>query len=149
MYSRHDDTVTPIKASTLHPDLTKQVLEPYLGKFTPSPVVENYFDENDNYLGSNYPQEYVYDVRAHMRDIGASSERREERADAREALKARYNAMAPAGPGRKWIVTRSGNVFTVCQVSLPGGVLRSGQRSAYRYCVNWLITSWRWRDGRP
>ncbi|MED9709902.1 LPD7 domain-containing protein, partial [Escherichia coli] len=75
-----------------HPDLTKRVLEPYLGKFTPSPVVENYFDENDNYLGSNYPQEYVYDVRAHKRDIGASSARREERADAREALKARYNA---------------------------------------------------------
>ncbi len=92
VYSRHDDTVTPIKASTLHPDLTKRVLEPYLGKFTPSPVVENYFDENDNYLGSNYPQEYVYDVRAHKRDIGASSARREERADAREALKARYNA---------------------------------------------------------
>ncbi|MFO6428355.1 hypothetical protein ACLBOM_37690 [Escherichia coli] len=86
------NTVTPIKASTLHPDLTKQVAPALPGAFTPSPVVENYFDENDNYLGSNYPQEYVYDVPAHMRDIGASSERREERQTQGEVLKARYNA---------------------------------------------------------
>jgi hypothetical protein len=92
IYSRHDEQVTPIKASTLHPDLTLQCLEKWLGDFEPSPDVVNEFDDDGIYLGSNYPQEFVYDARAHVRDQGARSERRLARAIAREELDSRYKA---------------------------------------------------------
>ncbi|MFO6428356.1 hypothetical protein ACLBOM_37695 [Escherichia coli] len=42
---------------------------------------------------------------------------------------------------------RSGNVFTVCQVSLPGGVLRSG-KNIWRLLLRKLAIRWRWRDGQ-
>lgn len=92
IYSRHDEHVTPVKASTLHPDLTRQCLEEWLGEFEPAPEVINHFDDDGVYLGSNYPQEFVYDARAHVRDQGARSERRLARANAREDLDARFRA---------------------------------------------------------
>ncbi|EBD3901240.1 mobilization protein MobA [Salmonella enterica] len=92
IYSRHDVHVTPIKASTLHPDLTRQCLEKWLGDFEPAPEVVNHFDDDGVYLGSNYPQEFVYDARAHVRDQKARSERRLARAIAREELDALYKA---------------------------------------------------------
>ncbi|MEN3262460.1 TraI/MobA(P) family conjugative relaxase [Sodalis endosymbiont of Spalangia cameroni] len=96
IYSRHDASVTPIKSSALHPDLTRQCLEPWLGEFTPSPEVINRFNDNGVYLGSNYEQEFVYDARTHVRDMTARSERRVARAEARENLDARYRAYKAA-----------------------------------------------------
>ncbi|WP_387691515.1 TraI/MobA(P) family conjugative relaxase [Photorhabdus sp. RM71S] len=92
IYSRHDESVTPIKASTLHPDLARHCLEPWLGEFEPCPEVINQFNDDGAYIGSNYAQEFVYDARAHVRDIGARSERRLTRAEAREDLDERYKA---------------------------------------------------------
>lgn len=111
IYSRHDENVTPIKASTLHPDLTRQCLEKWLGDFEPSPEVVNNFDEDGVYLGSNYPQEFVYDARAHVRDQGARSERRLARAVAREDLDARYKAYKNAWVRPKMPDTDSGVQF--------------------------------------
>ncbi|ELU7625907.1 relaxase/mobilization nuclease domain-containing protein [Salmonella enterica] len=111
IYSRHDENVTPIKASTLHPDLTRQCLDKWLGDFEPSPEVVNNFDEDGVYLGSNYPQEFVYDARAHVRDQGARSERRLARAVAREDLDARYKAYKNAWVRPKMPDTDSGVQF--------------------------------------
>lgn len=111
IYSRHDENVTPIKASTLHPDLTRQCLEKWLGDFEPSPEVVNNFDDDGVYLGSNYPQEFVYDARAHVRDQGARSERRLARAVAREDLDARYKAYKNAWVRPRMPDTDSGVQF--------------------------------------
>ncbi|EHT8976745.1 mobilization protein MobA, partial [Salmonella enterica] len=77
----------------------------------PSPEVVNHFDEDGVYLGSNYPQEFVYDARAHVRDQGARSERRLARAVAREDLDARYKAYKNAWVRPKMPDTDSGVHF--------------------------------------
>ena len=68
-------------------------------------------EEDGVYLGSNYPQEFVYDARAHVRDQGARSERRLARAVAREDLDARYKAYKNAWVRPKMPDTDSGIQF--------------------------------------
>lgn len=92
VYSREDDSLPPIKASSLHPDLTLYCLERELGAFESSPAVVTLTDENNRVIQANYHREYVYDPRLHARDGEARIERRLARADAREDLKARYAA---------------------------------------------------------
>ena len=92
VYSREDDSLPPIKASALHPDLTLYCLEGELGKFESSPEVVTLTDDNNEVISENYPRQYVYDPRLHARDGEARIERRMARAEAREDLKARYTA---------------------------------------------------------
>ncbi|MCB5310568.1 TraI/MobA(P) family conjugative relaxase [Yersinia massiliensis] len=96
IYSREDESLPPIKASSLHPDLTLYCLEETLGKFEPSPEIVMLTDDNDNIIHSNYKREFIYEPRLHARDNTARIDRRLARADAREDLKARYQAYKSA-----------------------------------------------------
>ncbi|WP_285142706.1 TraI/MobA(P) family conjugative relaxase [Serratia ureilytica] len=88
IYSIQDSSLPPIKASSLHPDLTRSCMEPYLGEFTSTLDVDA--------VASPKQPEYVYDPRFHARDLMARVERRQARAEAREDLKARYQAYKSA-----------------------------------------------------
>ncbi|CNB82165.1 TraI/MobA(P) family conjugative relaxase [Yersinia similis] len=89
IYSRSNAEQTPLKASSLHPDLTLSALEPLAGPFESSPEVDVH-DENRLVFG--YVVEKEYDERFHARDQSARFERRVARAEDREDLKARYRA---------------------------------------------------------
>lgn len=78
-----------IKASDVHPTLTKARLEPYYGQFAQAPVFDT-FDPEDPDKGYTYSVSKTYNPDCHVRDLGARQERREARAAARLALKARY-----------------------------------------------------------
>lgn len=83
------DTLRPdaqaVKASSIHPSLTKARLEPIYGAFESSPS----FDGAEP-LQARYGVFETYQPTLHLRDKDARQERREERAEARAALKARY-----------------------------------------------------------
>lgn len=86
IYDNSDSPVSvPVKASHLHPALTLSALEPRIGRFTQSPET----DRSDS-LVVGYAAESWYNPKLHARDKGARAERREERAQARDDLKARY-----------------------------------------------------------
>ncbi len=84
-FLRPDDLV--IKASSVHPSLTKRALVASLGAFEGPPA----FESDDLYEGS-YGIFKTYQPAFEVRDKGVRAERREARADAREALKQRYQA---------------------------------------------------------
>lgn len=77
---------SPVKASSIHPSLTKARLEPVYGAFeaAPSFVVADPFE-------AQYGVFETYQPTFHLRDKDARTQRREERAAAREALKTRYH----------------------------------------------------------
>lgn len=76
---------SPVKASSIHPSLTKARLEPVFGAFkeAPSFTVADPFE-------AQYGVFETYQPSYHFRDKDLRTQRREERAAAREALKARY-----------------------------------------------------------
>lgn len=84
-FLRPDDL--EIKASSVHPSLTKRALVASLGAFEGPPA----FESDDLYEGS-YGIFKTYQPAFEVRDKGVRAERREARADAREALKQRYQA---------------------------------------------------------
>lgn len=92
IYSRHHENLTPIKASSLHPDLTLACLERVIGEFQASPKIVMQLDNNGKLISSNYYQQYVYDIRLHARDNMVRFERRSARAEARLKLQADYQS---------------------------------------------------------
>ena len=84
-YLRPHDQV--VKASSVHPSITKVQMEPVYGAYEGPPTFESDDPEEGRYgIFSTYNPMYE------ARDKGARDERREERAVAREVLKARYQA---------------------------------------------------------
>lgn len=81
--------VLMVKASDVHPTLTRARLEPYYGQFAPAPVFDT-FDPEDPDKSYAYSVSKTYNPDCHVRDLGARQERREARAAARLALKERY-----------------------------------------------------------
>lgn len=75
----------PVKASSVHPSLTKSRLEQHIGQFEPAPS----FDPVDIHEG-RYGILRTYQPKLSLRDKDAREERRLERAAARDDLKARY-----------------------------------------------------------
>jgi hypothetical protein len=92
VYSLMDETLVPIKASSLHPDLTLNCLEPHIGDFVQvqPPLIKGDMPAPENAI--LVQPEFAYEPRFHARDLLARTERRMARADAREDLKARYRA---------------------------------------------------------
>jgi hypothetical protein len=88
-YLRPEDPV--IKASSVHPYLTKQRLQSTRGSFVGPPA----FESDDLYEGS-YGIFKTYQPAFEVRDKGVRAERREARAEAREGLKARYQSYRSA-----------------------------------------------------
>lgn len=82
-YLRPDADV--VKASSVHPSLTKTRLAPSFGAFIqPKPF------QSDDPLEGEYGIFRTYQPSFEIRDKGARAERRQDRADARESLKLRY-----------------------------------------------------------
>lgn len=83
------DTFRPesagVKASSIHPSMTMAQLEPHYGAFEQSAGIMNAYGVDDQHRVLER-----YQPLFQVRDRDARAERREERADAREALKARY-----------------------------------------------------------
>lgn len=75
----------PVKASSVHPSLTKARLEPHFGDFQGPPQFES-----DDPFEARYGVNETYQPTFQLRDKGARQDRREQRAEAREALKERY-----------------------------------------------------------
>lgn len=81
------DSGSVVKASSVHPTLTKVRLAPYIGEFNaPAPAVHPRFEDEDSciHLLSTYQPQFQ------LRDKAARFERRQERAEARLDLKMRY-----------------------------------------------------------
>ncbi|MEB8059298.1 TraI/MobA(P) family conjugative relaxase [Pseudomonas fulva] len=85
IYDVLEPDAVPIKASTIHPSLTKARLEPHIGKFTPAPL----FDSGD-LLEGRFGHLQTYNPKLNLRDKDARDERRQARAVARQELKDRY-----------------------------------------------------------
>ncbi|WP_323570712.1 TraI/MobA(P) family conjugative relaxase [Pseudomonas sp. 10S5] len=75
----------PVKASSVHPSLTKSRLAPLYGEYQAPPL----FETSDPFE-ARYGIFETYKPTLQLRDKAVRDERREERAEAREALKARY-----------------------------------------------------------
>lgn len=88
-YLRPEDPV--IKASSVHPSLTKRALHSSSGPFEGPPA----FESDEPYEGS-YGIFKTYQPAFEVRDKGVRAERREARAEAREDLKERYQAYRTA-----------------------------------------------------
>lgn len=82
-FLRPDDP--PLKASSIHPSLTKTRLEPICGVYSGPPAFQA-----DDPLQGEYGIFRTYQPSFEVRDKGAREERRQERADARASLKQRY-----------------------------------------------------------
>lgn len=93
IYDKSQPEGIAVKASSVHPSLTKARLEPVYGMFAPPPS----FEFSDPF-SAQYGVFNTYQPALHLRDKGARTERREERAAEREALKARYQEYK-----RSWI----------------------------------------------
>lgn len=90
IWSLDEKDVTPIKASSLHPDLTLNCLEDALGPFQRMEEAGRYtLDENDECEDALIHM-YRYEPALHKRDEGARAARREARAVARRELFDRY-----------------------------------------------------------
>ncbi|TGC21139.1 TraI/MobA(P) family conjugative relaxase [Escherichia sp. E1130] len=92
IYDVADDEQAPIKASDLHPELTLSCQQELIGAFTRASVVREVNREGRDVLLSAVDIESQYDNRLHCRDKGARAERRNDRAEARQDLIARYKA---------------------------------------------------------
>ncbi|WPP02555.1 TraI/MobA(P) family conjugative relaxase (plasmid) [Pseudomonas sp. HR96] len=84
-YTRPEET--EVKASSIHPSLTKARMESKHGAYQGPPRFES-----DDPFESSYGIFKTYQPAYEVRDKGVRAERREARADAREALKQRYQA---------------------------------------------------------
>jgi hypothetical protein len=85
VFDKHNPEGVAVKASSVHPALTKGRLEPVYGAFVKTPS----FDSTDPFE-SRYGEFNTYQPTLQLRDKGARAERREERAAERDALKTRY-----------------------------------------------------------
>ena len=84
-YLRPDGPV--VKASSIHPSLTKAQLEPFIGSYTTAPsfATQDFYEHESHLL-----MDKTYTPQFELRDKDARFERRQERADARLDLKMRY-----------------------------------------------------------
>lgn len=87
IYDAQNPEAVPVKASSIHPSLTKARLEPHFGVFTKPPE----FTSVDP-LEGRYGVFETYLPTLHLRDQDARMERRLARAAARQDLEARYEA---------------------------------------------------------
>ncbi len=104
IYARDSENLRPIRASSLHPDLTLSCLTERAGVFKPAPELKEFRDHHGQILLTNYIIESTYQPSLHARDRDARLERRIARAEARDDLQARYRAykncwVKPALPG--------------------------------------------------
>ncbi|MBC8950093.1 TraI/MobA(P) family conjugative relaxase [Xenorhabdus sp. TS4] len=90
IYSIDNPELPPVKASSVHPDLTLSCLEKDLGKFQPLNEVGVYTTDNIHFVKNAIVHEFRYEPTLHFRDMNVRLERRLERAAAREDLKSRY-----------------------------------------------------------
>lgn len=77
-----------VKASDIHPAISKQAMTAQFGAFQPAPPVSNPDNDEDGIL----LVDKFYMPQLHVRDQEVRRERREARAIAREILRARYDA---------------------------------------------------------
>lgn len=92
IYDVADDEQIPIKASDLHPDLTLNYQQEFIGAFTRGTVFRDVNRDGKEVVWSAVDIHSQYDNRLHRRDKGARLERRRARAQARQDLIARYKA---------------------------------------------------------
>ncbi|UIA94561.1 hypothetical protein LU632_26205 (plasmid) [Erwinia tracheiphila] len=92
IYDLSDDAQRPVKASSIHPELTLDCQQEVIGAFSPASVVREVNRDGEDVLLSAVKIDSQYDNRLHRRDKGARAERRNARAEARENLMARYQA---------------------------------------------------------
>ncbi|NHB98207.1 TraI/MobA(P) family conjugative relaxase [Photorhabdus stackebrandtii] len=92
VYSIDNPELPPVKASSVHPDLTLSCLENDLGQFQPLNEVGIYTKDDNHVVKDAIVHKFRYEPTLHARDIDARLERRLVRAAAREDLKARYRA---------------------------------------------------------
>lgn len=86
--AQHPDTLM-VKASDIHPTLTKFRLESYLGQYQPAPEFSNLTDPDpENWFISSVNN--TYNPAYQVRDRDSRAEQRQVRAEARDALKIRY-----------------------------------------------------------
>jgi hypothetical protein len=90
IYDLDDDEQRPVKAGSIHPELTLGAQHELIGTFTPAAVIREVNKDGKEVLLSAVNIESQYDNRLHHRDKGARAERRNARAEARQALIARY-----------------------------------------------------------
>jgi hypothetical protein len=92
IYDLCDDTQRPVKASSIHPELTLDFQQEVIGAFSPASVVRDVNRDGEEVLLSAVNIDSQYDNRLHRRDKGGRAERRNARAESRENLMARYQA---------------------------------------------------------
>lgn len=90
IWSLDEQDITPIKASSLHPDLTLNSLEDDLGPFQRMEEVGRYTLDAKDECADALIHMYRYEPALHKRDEGARAARREARAVARRELFDRY-----------------------------------------------------------
>jgi hypothetical protein len=117
-YLRPEDSV--IKASSVHPSLTKRALHSSCGPFEGPPA----FESDDPYEGI-YGIFKTYQPEFEVRDKGVRAERREARAEAREDLKERYQAYRRAWQKPDLRVTERRQQVAVCYQDMKAEVRRS------------------------
>lgn len=92
IYDLGDDAQRPVKASSIHPELTLDSQQELIGAFIPASVIREVNGEGKDVLLSTVNIGSQYDNRLHRRDNGARAERRNARAEARHDLIARYKS---------------------------------------------------------
>lgn len=92
IYDLGDETLHPVKASDIHPELTLQCQQELVGAFTPATIVREVNRAGKEVLFTPVNITSQYDTRLHARDRGARAERRNKRAMARQDLMAQYKA---------------------------------------------------------
>lgn len=92
IFDLSDDGQRPVKASSIHPELTLDSQQELIGEFIPASVIREVNKDGKDVLLSTVNIESQYDNRLHRRDNGARTERRNARAEARQDLIARYKA---------------------------------------------------------
>jgi hypothetical protein len=96
IYSIDNPELPPVKASSVHPDLTLNCLEKDLGQFQLLENAGTYTKDHTSTAADAIVHEFRYEPTLHARDLTARLERRLARADARADLKARYQAYKQA-----------------------------------------------------
>ncbi len=96
IYDSNSPERVPLKASRLHPALTRSTLEPRLGPFEMAPKIFAFKNENGDVTLTNYAVDFAYNPQLHLRDRDARMVRRLARAEARDDLKARYQTYKKA-----------------------------------------------------
>lgn len=92
IYDLYDETQRPVKASSIHPELTLNSQQEFAGAYTPSPVIREVNRAGRNVILTDVDITSRYDNLLHCRDRGARADRRIARAEARQDLIACYKA---------------------------------------------------------